>query len=970
MKFSSLLGFTLKTFPLFLCGNLWSATFNVLNTADSGAGSFRQAILDANNSVGADAILFQIPGSAPFVITPLSALPIVTGPVTIDATGQAGFSGQPVVALDGISAGAAVQGLDLSSSNCTVRGLAIGRFSANGIYLTGGGHAIQGNFLGIGISGIASFGNTESGIMIYQASNNLIGGTSAGTRNVISANQGSGISLIDPPSTGNQILGNYIGTDPGGTLKRANVQDGITFFQAGQNIVGGFNTASRNVISGNAMDGIYLYGASSEGNQILGNFIGTDWQGSSILGNGENGVTLFLAASNQIGSAVSGGGNLISGNTQRGIYFGSANGNAIQGNVVGLNAAGTAKLANVLGGVGISACSNNLVGGTTPGTRNVISGNNQSGILIDGPTSAANLVQGNFIGTDLNGAASLGNSWNGVTISTAPGNTVGGEVPGAGNLISGNLQRGILITGAGATGNKIQGNLIGTDATGKLDRGNAYAGVWIESGGNLIGGTNAGARNIISGNDQSGVMLIGTLATTNSVQGNFIGTDISGSNALNNSFFGVAVTNAPSNVIGGSVVGAGNLISGNSGEGISFRGNNSRFNHVEGNFIGTDITGMSALANNGGIFFYGSPSNTVGGTLYGAGNLISGNNNVGISIGDPGANGNAVQGNFIGTKADRLSSLGNLYHGVEMLNTSSNNVIGGIEANAGNVIAHAGVLRAGVRVRDGCSRNSIRGNSIFSNSALGIDLGVAGVAPNDVGDGDSGANDLQNFPIINSVTGRYLTVIRGTLNSLANKNYDLDFYASPAPDPTGYGEGQTWLGAINVATDGTGNASFTARFTNAVPVDRFITSTATDPLNNTSEFSSATSVVSAPFVDSDGDGIPDEFEIAANLNSNDPSDAALDNDGDGMSNLNEYLAGTDPLDPASSLRLFPLVKSSSGALLRFPSVTDKRYALEFTTNFLGWNVLTNFIGDKSILQANDSGAIIAPSRFYRVHLLP
>jgi hypothetical protein len=392
---------------------------------------------------------------------------------------------------------------------------------------------------------------------------------------------------------------------------------------------------------------------------------------------------------------------------------------------------------------------------------------------------------------------------------------------------------------------------------------------------------------------------------------------------------------------------------------------------IQGNFIGTDFSGNFAIPNSGGIFLSKAPSNTIGGTISGAGNLVSGNNNVGISIGDPGCNATVIQGNFIGVKADKTSALGNQWHGIEILNTSSNNIIGGVIAGAGNIIANARTAQyAGVRIRDGCQRNSIRGNSIFGNGGLGIDLGANG--PTGSANASTGANAGQNYPLIVSAAGQYLTLVQGTLTAAANKTFALDFYANSAADSSGYGEGQIWLGATNVSTSGAGIASWIFRLTNAVPAEKIISVVATDPNGNSSEFSLDATVLSATFLDSDSDGMPDEFEIAAGLNPFSNIDAALDSDGDGASNLSEFLAGTNPNDSASILRLAQLEKSASGTLLQFSTALEHRYALEFSTNLSQWYALanaTNIPGDKSTVQIVDV-ATNSPSRFYRVHVLP
>ena len=186
-------------------------------------------------------------------------------------------------------------------------------------------------------------------------------------------------------------------------------------------------------------------------------------------------------------------------------------------------------------------------------------------------TNGSNVIQGNFIGVNVTGTVDLGNSGVGVTISEAPNNTIGGETTGARNIISANNSQGVFILGSGATGNLVQGNFIGTDVTGTAALGNTGQAVLIFSSNNTIGGVTAGLRNVISGNNSSAVAISGAEGggTGNLVQGNFIGTEVGGVGPLGNGSHGVVVIfNASDNTVGGTAVGAGNIIAFNSGNGV------------------------------------------------------------------------------------------------------------------------------------------------------------------------------------------------------------------------------------------------------------------------------------------------------------------------------------------------------------------------------------------------------------------
>jgi trimeric autotransporter adhesin len=273
-----------------------------------------------------------------------------------------------------------------------------------------------------------------------------------------------------------------------------------------------------------------------------------------------------------------------------------------------------------------------------------------------------------------------------------------------------------------------------------------------------------------------------------------------------------------------------------SGVGLIVDGDN---NTVEGNFIGTDPSGTLAGAGNftGVIVQSNSSNNLVGGTSPASRNVISGNGHAGVRINTaPGEGGHRVQGNYIGTTRSGTGDLGNATAGV--LDNSfgaSENLIGGTTRAAANSIAFNGT---GVEVGDGFEPVGISnlGNSIFSNDALGIDLNGDGITPNDgTGDPDTGPNNLQNFPVLDSArTGRRATTIRGTLESTQSSAFTVQFFANPKSTRD---EGKKFIGKETVNTDAGGQASFTFR-TKKVKAGMFVTATATnDTTGDTSEFS-------------------------------------------------------------------------------------------------------------------------------------
>lgn len=396
-------------------------------------------------------------------------------------------------------------------------------------------------------------------------------------------------------------------------------------------------------------------------------------------------------------------------------------------------------------------------------------------------------------------------------------------------------------------GNVIQGNYIGTDVTGTVALGNGdFDGLLLVTPNNTIGGTTSAARNVISGNKGQGIRIQGNEATGNIVQGNFIGVDSTGTMALGNGteccHSGIVIhLGASNNLIGGNVSGAGNVISSNTADGITILDSGTTGNIVAGNFIGTDITGTKDLGNAfEGVVMAGGPSdNLIGGTEAGAGNVVSGNGANGIAIFDVGTTGNRIQGNRIGTDITGKRALNNSGQGVLIVAGASNNLIGGTLNGAGNDIrfnSANGVLLSS----DAGTGNAILSNSIYSNGGLGIDLGEDGVTANDFLDADSGPNNLQNFPEITVLPSNSKTksvTIQGNLVSASNTTFVIQIFSNDSCDPSGYGEGQTYLASVRVKTNSTGQAQFTIRLPVPPAKGSFITATATDAMNNTSEFS-------------------------------------------------------------------------------------------------------------------------------------
>ena len=631
--------------------------------------TLRAAIQEANATSGTITIRFDIDGSGPHTIQPTSALPMVTpDPIQFDGASEPDYNGSPVIEIDGSNAGSGVAGLTLQRSSI-IRGLSIINFDEEGILLDGTfSTTIQNNYIGLAADGSAA-GNGSSGITITNNSeSNIIG------NNVISENGGRGIFIGLSGNNNNIVTGNLIGTDPTGTSAMGNFFEGVLINAVSGTEIGGTIAAHRNVIAGNGSGGVHITGGASS-TTVTGNYIGVAKDGETALGNGGN-----------------------------------------------------------------------------------------------GPSSGIEVSSG------------------------ATGTTIGGTASGVGNLISGNTDHGVLLAGSSTANNIVQGNYIGTNAAGDAAVANKMSGIAIQEGANnnTIGGTASAARNIISGNTESGVLIYDSSSqgtSSNVVQGNYIGADASGMADMGNGAFGVNVAFASQNTIGGSSSGAGNIIVGNGGNsnigfaGVGIRVDGGNQTVIKGNRIGTDANG------------------------------------------DPLANDRA------GVRIDRASNL----------------TIGGIASGADNTIANNG--GAGIVINSSTSTslaNSIRGNAIYSNSDIGIDMDGDGPTKNDAGDSDSGTNRLQNFPEIqsvsydanaNEVTVTYQVPSDPSLSGSGASVYDLsvDFYGSDAS-----GNANAYLGSDTyTATDYNNGPTKQITFTpqSSFESGDYVVATSTDANGNTSEFS-------------------------------------------------------------------------------------------------------------------------------------
>ncbi len=694
-------------------------------------------------------------------------------------------------------------------------------------------------------------GNTYTGVGIGEAANNTVGGTSAGQRNLISGNNEAGVELWGAGATGNRVLGNWIGLNASGATTLGNTWAGVWLNSgAAGNTIGGTAAGSGNMIAGQtAGDGIELRNDAGANNAILGN---------SIYSNSESGIDLIDngITANDAGDADTGANNL-----QNFPVLTSANANAAGTTIAGTfdsNASTTYRIeffanrpsvADAANGEGERYLGFSPV--TTDGSGNATINTTLANVWVNSgdritATATVDLGGGNYGSTsefaanvtaDLDRASSSSNTTSDTSDGTTTSITNLGNNRGADGRIS--LREAIAAANNTANGGTPDKIVFAIDGSGPhtINVGSALPTIsqaliidgssepdYVTNGNRpivVLDGNGLAADGLVLSGTADGSAIRGLVirdfgtttshdgieiqagSTNNTIAGNYIGrltatgADVGAAEA--NTGQGI-------NILGANNTIDGNVISGN-WAGVLFSGSGASGNVVVRNLIGTDATGTVLIGNssNGVDIGGGAPNNTIGGV--GAGNVIVGSGNDGITIWGAGASGNKVQGNTIGTDPTGTLNWGNSGWGVIVTVGGTGNIIGGANPGEGNVIAFNN--KDGVSIDDASAvNNSILGNSIYGDTDSGIDLGTAGVTANDANDADTGANNLQNFPVLTTVkTSGGNTLVVGSLNSTANTTFRIEFFSSPTGDGTGYGEGQTYLGAATVTTDSSGNAS-------------------------------------------------------------------------------------------------------------------------------------------------------------------
>ncbi len=757
---------------------------------------------------------------------------------------------------------------------------------------------VYNNIIGLDINGALPYSNDDGVYILNGSQVNNIGGSGSFEQNVISGN-GNGVHMENPSTQSNVVAGNVIGlrTDLGGVVPNSVgvlISSGAQTNQIGESSAGGGN-----LIDGNNI-GIEITDAGTDFNVVVNNTIGGNF------GNTYGALMLDGAQNNIIGGSLANR-NVISGNDSVGVGISLSSNNFVEGNLIGLQSDGLTPNGNLIG-VYLDFATTNQIGNAGTGKRNIISGNDLHGMVLDAG-SDGNIIYNNFIGTDETGNASgtgVGNT-NGILMYGASGNYIGNDWNAdEGNVICSNDEWGVFMDSC--SNNFIYGNNVGLSKNNDFYLGNGFDGLFLHNSSNLnsIGNSTNGLENVITANGNAGIRIKGS--DSNSIKANFIGNDDVGGggtapSGVNDQVTGVAIDTASvSNVIDDI-----NVISGNSSFGVAIFGPGTEFNTVEGNRIGVDITGNSSFPNATAnvIITDGAQNNTIGGTDP---NIIGGNVPDHVVITGLATDSNVVLNNSINIAVNNSTFTSN--NGIHILDNAKNNIIGGGGSNDGNYIG--GLSADGIRLEGGANETiiigntiglnpvggdsdiggsgihiqgsnstwigtetvgsdsanvitncltginvpflstlgSFKGNSIYDNDQQGIDL---------FGDGMVTLNDTNNANILLPNYGIDQPEILSAWNcadgnthvgfmfyaSNALPNYSVQFYRNPTPDVSTYGEGEIFLGNYFFSPE-TNIDTIEIDLGLTLAANDVITATITGVWGNTSEFSQQFSVTAPP----------------------------------------------------------------------------------------------------------------------------
>lgn len=773
-------------------------SYVVTTTADSGAGSLRQAILDANanstTSAAPHQITFNIAGGGVHTITLSSALPIIIEPTVIDGSTQPGSSCGDMVpnaqntantphtlqieiggqnAYDILRFGASADG-------SIIRGLALNH-TTKALHIESPNTTVQCNYIGTSSDG-ATY---QTGYMAATMSaDNLVLG------NNLFAQIRFDYPLDDSDKLQNlQYKNNIAGVNVAltGALASSTIGTVVELFGLQNAVIGGDPTEA-NVFGGSSASWVWYanldIGAGCDGVDIKGNYTGISPSGAKL--GGQNGIMISKTTSVPVSQPtrnITIGGtnpqdrNYISGNTSGMLLTNYTDSITILGNYIGSGLDGkTSGIGNSSGIAAIFGNSSNIIiGDGTAAGRNVISGNTGDGIGINnayGDFTGTNKIQGNYFGLDVDGNV-LPNGASGIALGHGGNLLIGGSLPGEGNVISGNGNTGIGTNEVDMPNTYIYGNIIGLKPDGETPAPNmGWWGVDLRSKGGLrFGGPGAGEGNIVTGNNKGGILMIAPVDLK--IQGNKVGLTKSGV-VLGNGSHGMAL-DYPSGypvasdiTIGGATEAEGNTIANSGADGIVFR--------------------------------------------YGKDSVISHNKIYG-------SNGNGINMQYYGTDNNSIT-----------FNEIHNNDGKGVLLQEGMVWNETGQYPVG---------NTIRQNSIYANTGPAIDLANDGVSGNDNQDSDAGPNNLQNYPIIKLILtdcSGVSTERTNLFNSTPNTTFTIDYYSNPSWT-SGPLQGEIWDSAETVTTDAQGNGTLHVPNSLVHP-----SATATGPDGSTSEFGAITNI--------------------------------------------------------------------------------------------------------------------------------